>query len=91
MNLKSTKRHIDVWLFSNELKNKTYSVFSVGLDFIFQTVKHRTQLKGYKETLTSIENMILDDKESMLTFNLCEHVPDMTYKDDIERINNFLN
>mgnify|MGYP003125425552 FL=1 len=61
MNLKSTKRHIDVWLFSNELKNKTYSVFSVGLDFIFQTVKHRTQLKGYKETLTSIE------KEGMRT------------------------
>ena len=35
--------------------------------------------------------MILDDKESIMTFPLCEHVPDMTYKEDIERINNFLN
>lgn len=47
--------------------------------------------RGEKELPSAIENMILDDKESMLTFNLCEHVPDMTYKDDIERINNFLN
>ena len=47
--------------------------------------------RGEKELASALQNMILDDKESIMTFPLCEHVPDMTYKDDIERINNFLN
>ena len=47
--------------------------------------------RGEKELPSALQNMILDDKESIMTFPLCEHVPDMTYKEDIERINNFLN
>ena len=47
--------------------------------------------RGEKELASALQNMILDDKESIKTFSLCEHVPDMTYKEDIEKINNFLN
>ena len=47
--------------------------------------------RGEKELASALQNMILDDKESIKTFSLCEHVPDMTYKEDIEKIKNFLN
>ncbi len=47
--------------------------------------------RGEKELPSALQNMILDDKESIMTFHLCEHVPDMTFKEDIKKINNFLN
>ena len=54
MNLSSHKKRIDVWFFETELTCKTFWTFSVGLDFIFRPVKNRKELKGYKDTLASI-------------------------------------
>ena len=54
MNLSSQKTRIDVWFFETELTNKTFLAFNVGLDFIFCPDTDRKQLKGYKETLASI-------------------------------------
>ena len=44
-----------------------------------------------KEIATAIQNMILDNNNSIITFPLCEHVPDLTYKEDINTIGKFLN
>ena len=46
--------------------------------------------RGEKEIATAIQNMINDNKHIMKTFKVCEYVPDMTYKDDIIKIDNFL-
>ena len=54
MNLSSHKKRIDVWFFETELTCKTFWTFKVGLDFIFRPVKNRKELKGYKDTLASI-------------------------------------
>ncbi len=44
-----------------------------------------------KEIASAIQNMISDNKESIIVFPLCEHVPDITFKEDINKIKNFLN
>ncbi|MBJ34311.1 MAG: nucleotidyltransferase [Flavobacteriaceae bacterium] len=44
-----------------------------------------------KEIATAIQNMISDNNNSMITFPLCEHVPDLTFKEDINTISKFLN
>ena len=44
-----------------------------------------------KEIATAIQNMILDNNNSIITFPLCEHVPDLTFKEDINTISKFLN
>ena len=46
--------------------------------------------RGEKEIVTAIQNMILENKKSVIAFPLCEHVPDLTYKDDLEKISKFL-
>ena len=48
------------------------------------------QDRGEKEIATAIQNMINDRNESIKVFKICEHVPDLTYKNDIDLINNFL-
>jgi len=35
--------------------------------------------------------MIGDNKNSMVVYPLCEHVPDLTFKEDIDKISQFLN
>jgi len=47
--------------------------------------------RGEKEIATAIQNMISDAKGSVKVFKICEHVPDLTSKDDIIVINKFLN
>ena len=47
--------------------------------------------RGEKEIATALQNMILDNKKSMIVFHLCEHVPDLTFKEDIDKISKFLN
>ena len=37
-----------------------------------------------------VQNMVNDKKETIKTFKICEHVPDLTIKDDIELLNRFL-
>ena len=43
-----------------------------------------------KEIATAIQNMISDGRVSVKVFKICEHVPDLTSKDDIIVINKFL-
>ena len=40
--------------------------------------------------MTAIQNMILENKKSVIAFPFCEHVPDLTFKDDLEKISKFL-
>jgi glucose-1-phosphate adenylyltransferase len=47
--------------------------------------------RGEKEIATAIQKMIGDNKKSMIVYPLCEHVPDMTFKEDIDKISQFLN
>ena len=47
--------------------------------------------RGEKEIASALQNMILDNKKSMIVFHLCEHVPDLTFKEDIDKISKFLN
>jgi ADP-glucose pyrophosphorylase len=47
--------------------------------------------RGEKEIATAIQNMIRDNEDSMIVYPLCEHVPDLTFKEDIDKISQFLN
>ena len=46
--------------------------------------------RGEKEIASAIQNMINDGKGYVKVFKICEHVPDLTSKDDIISINKFL-
>tara|TARA_B100001094_G_scaffold28872_1_gene24119 strand:- start:171 stop:995 length:825 start_codon:yes stop_codon:yes gene_type:complete len=87
------KPDIEIIRTSNQKKHVSMNIFSFIGSKVYKYLKDCpiNNVRGEKELPSALQNMILDDKESIMTFPLCEHVPDMTYKDDIERINNFLN
>ena len=69
------------------------NIFSLKGKLVYQYLKNCpiTIKRGEKEIATALQNMILDNKKSMIVFHLCEHVPDLTYKEDIDKISKFLN
>jgi len=87
------KPDIEIIRNNNQKKYVSMNIFSFIGSKVYTYLKDCpvNKKRGEKELPSALKNMILDDKESIMTFPLCEHVPDMTYKEDIERINNFLN
>ena len=87
------KPDIEIIRNNNKKKYVSMNIFSFIGSKVYTYLKDCpvNKKRGEKELPSALKNMILDDKESIMTFPLCEHVPDMTYKEDIERINNFLN
>ncbi|NCG34552.1 MAG: nucleotidyltransferase [Dehalococcoidales bacterium] len=87
------KPDIEIIRNNNQKKYVSMNIFSFIGSKVYKYLKDCpvNKKRGEKELPSALQNMILDDKESIMTFPLCEHVPDMTYKEDIERINNFLN
>ena len=69
------------------------NIFSLKGKLVYQYLKDCpiTIKRGEKEIATALQNMILDNKKSMIVFHLCEHVPDLTFKEDIDKISKFLN
>ena len=69
------------------------NIFSFMGKMFYQYLKDcpKSIERGEKEIATALQNMILDNKKSMIVFHLCEHVPDLTYKEDIDKISKFLN
>ena len=69
------------------------NIFSLKGKLVYQYLKDCpiTIERGEKEIASALQNMILDNKKSMIVFHLCEHVPDLTYKEDIDKISKFLN
>jgi len=69
------------------------NIFSFMGKMVYQYLKDcpKSIERGEKEIATALQNMILDNKKSMIVFHLCEHVPDLTYKEDIDKISKFLN
>ena len=69
------------------------NIFSLKGKLVYQYLKNCpiTIKRGEKEIATALQNMILDNKKSMIVFHLCEHVPDLTFKEDIDKISKFLN
>ena len=47
--------------------------------------------RGEKEIATALQNMLGDNKNSMIVYPLCEHVPDLTFREDIDKISQYLN
>jgi len=75
-----------------EEKFISMNIFSFFGDQVYDYLSNCeiSQDRGEKEIATAIQNMINDRNESIKVFKICEHVPDLTYKNDIELINNFL-
>ena len=69
------------------------NIFSLKGKLVYQYLKDCpiTIKRGEKEIASALQNMILDNKKSMIVFHLCEHVPDLTFKEDIDKISKFLN
>ena len=69
------------------------NIFSLKGKLVYQYLKDCpiTIKRDEKEIATALQNMILDNKKSMIVFHLCENVPDLTYKEDIDKISKFLN
>ena len=68
------------------------NIFSFFGDQIYEYLSNCeiNKYRGEKEIASAIQNMVNDKKESIKTFKICEHVPDLTIKDDIELLNRFL-
>ena len=68
------------------------NIFSFFGDQIYEYLSNCeiNKYRGEKEIASAIQNMVNDKKESIKTFIICEHVPDLTIKDDIELLNRFL-
>ncbi len=85
----------DLELIRNHHKKKYVSmnIFSFRGSEIYKHLKDCpiNIKRGEKEIASVLQNMIFENKKSVITFPLCEHVPDMTYKNDLEKINKFLN
>ena len=47
--------------------------------------------RGEKEIATALQKMLGDNKNSMIVYPLCEHVPDLTFREDIDKISQYLN
>ena len=75
-----------------EVKFVSMNIFSFFGDQVYDYLSNCevNQDRGEKEIATAIQNMINDRNESIKVFKICEHVPDLTYKNDIDLINNFL-
>ena len=75
-----------------EDKFVSMNIFSFFGDQVYDYLSNCevNQDRGEKEIATAIQNMINDRNKSIKVFKICEHVPDLTYKNDIELINNFL-
>lgn len=69
------------------------NIFSLKGKLVYKYLKDCpiTIERGEKEIASALQNMILDNKKSMIVFHLCEHVPDLTFKEDIDKISKFLN
>ena len=69
------------------------NIFSFKGEMIYEYLKDCpiSQKRGEKEIASALQNMIDDNEKSMIVFPLCEHVPDLTFKEDIDKISKFLN
>ena len=74
-------------------KYVSMNIFSFKGEMIYEYLKDCpiTKKRGEKEIATALQNMIGENKKSMIVFPLCEHVPDLTFKEDIDKISKFLN
>ncbi len=74
-------------------KYVSMNIFSFKGEMIYEYLKDCpiTKKRGEKEIATALQNMIGENKKSMIVFPLCEHVPDLTFKEDIDKISRFLN
>ena len=76
----------------SEEKFISMNIFSFFGDQVYDYLRNCkiNKDRGEKEIATAIQNMINDRNESIKVFKICEHVPDLTYKDDIKLLNNLL-
>ena len=76
----------------SEEKFISMNIFSFFGDQVYNYLRNCkiNKDRGEKEIATAIQNMINDRNESIKVFKICEHVPDLTYKDDIKLLNNLL-
>ena len=76
----------------SEEKFISMNIFSFFGDQVYDYLRNCkiNKDRGEKEIATAIQNMINDRNESIKVFKICEHVPDLTHKDDIKLLNNLL-
>ena len=81
--------------FIKTIDNKKFvsmNIFSFFGNQIYEYLRdcEINEYRGEKEIASAIQNMVNDKKESIKIFKICEHVPDLTLKDDIQLIKSFL-
>ena len=84
-----------VFDFIKTIDNKKFvsmNIFSFFGNQIYEYLRdcEINEYRGEKEIASAIQNMVNDKKESIKIFKICEHVPDLTLKDDIQLIKSFL-
>lgn len=68
------------------------NIFRLYYDNVFPYIEHcpMSPVRNEKELPIAINNMINVHPHSIRAIPLCEHVPDLTYKDDIARVQSYL-
>ena len=89
---KNSKYEYEVIKDVSEEKFVSMNIFSFFGDQVYGYLRNCeiNKDRGEKEIATAIQNMINDRNESIKVFKICEHVPDLTHKDDIKLLNNLL-
>ena len=86
------KPDIDLIKTIDNKKFVSMNIFSFFGNQIYEYLRdcEINEYRGEKEIASAIQNMVNDKKESIKIFKICEHVPDLTLKDDIQLIKSFL-
>ena len=79
-------------LFKSKGLYVSMNIFSFFGDQVYTFFKDcpLNPIRNEKEISVALQNMIKSSKHKMKVYNLCERVPDMTYKKDISRISDYL-
>jgi len=86
------KPDIDLIKTIDNKKFVSMNIFSFFGNQIYEYLRdcEINEYRGEKEIASAIQNMVNDKKESIKIFKICEHVPDLTLKGDIQLIKSFL-
>mgnify|MGYP001162402251 FL=1 len=79
-------------LFKSKGLYVSMNIFSFFGDQVYTFFKDcpLNPIRNEKEISVALQNMIKSSKHKMKVYNLCESVPDMTYKKDISIISDYI-
>jgi glucose-1-phosphate adenylyltransferase len=89
---KPTEKEVAKYSDENGVVRVSMNIFKFDGNMLYDYVKNCpvNSDRNEKELQTAINNMVADHEQSMYGIPVCEHVPDLTRKEDILKVRNYL-